>query len=29
VIVLGVLAHRPLFTVMGAVMTAAAVTLWS
>jgi membrane protein implicated in regulation of membrane protease activity len=30
VIVLGVLAHRPLFTVMGAVMAAAAVaTLWS
>jgi hypothetical protein len=30
VVVLGVLAHRPLFMVMGAVMTAAAVaTLWS
>ena len=30
VIVLGVLAHRPLFMVMGVVMTAAAVgTLWS
>ena len=30
VVVLGVLAHRPLFMAMGAVMTAAAVaTLWS